>query len=549
MTLNEIAFEKDFKTRFIPLSRRLTKIENQMQKVLFTSIREGRIPTVYWNRVRREVTSLYAKMNKLLAQWSETQMPRAYWRAAKHINARIQSIKSVVLIGKKGLIESLNSRASSQIVQNLYRGASENFLNAAVMGRKNLFTLIRLTQQTLIDESLIDITVAQGMEMGNLRKAANALTGQLWGELYGVAEGKQFVQAGKMRYKPNTYAELVARTKFMEAHSQAALMTASNYKTDLVQISTHNTNCEQCMDYEGKVFSVSGEDKRFPILNNIPPYHPRCLHLMYPTFVSMMEVQGTLESFSDFSKGKIDQPPIPASFIPVNQRGALLRAAGPIPKEISKVAIRPTSQTLPNLTAKKGAESVTKSFGKSPAALQNVVDKHVDFNLLMSGKNGGSYMASSSTISIGTNLKATNKFTAIRHEIGHHIDSRMGTGVVSGVRHNWSNGGEFKAALNKDVGNLLGNIKQSTALNKALNGSKMGDSSLGDLFEAATKGRVKGYFGHGMEYYRNKPDMFFGEPFANMTEIYGRSGRGGWSFLQKHLPETTRVYEQAVLGV
>ena len=315
-----IAFEKDFKARFLPLSKRLTKIESQMQKVLFASVKSGRIPTVYWNRTRRELTLLYAKMNQLLAQWSETQIPRAYWRAAKHINARIQSIKSIVVIGKKGLIEVLNSRASSQIVQNLYRAASENFLDAIVMGRKNMFTLTRLTQQTLINESLIDITVAQGMELGDLRKAANAMTGQLWGELYGVTESKQFVQAGKMRYKPNVYAELVARTKFIEAHSQAALMMAANYETDLVQISTHNTDCGDCIEYEGKIYSRSGKSKIFPPLYNIPPYHCRCLHLMFPTFMSMMEVQGTLDSFSAFSLGKISRPPVPASFIPAAER-------------------------------------------------------------------------------------------------------------------------------------------------------------------------------------------------------------------------------------
>jgi len=315
-----IAFEKDFKARFLPLSKRLTKIENQMQKVLFAAVRDGRAYTVYWNRVRRELTQLYGAMNKILAQWSETQIPRAYWRAGKHIHARIESIKSIVVIGKKGLLQSLNSRASSQIIQNLYRSASENFLDAIVMGRKNMFTLTRLTQQTLISESLIDITVAQGMELGDLRKAANAMTGQFWGELYGTIEGKQFVQAGKMRYKPNVYAELVARTKFIEAHSQASLMMAANYETDLTQISTHNTDCSQCIDFEGKIFSISGKSKIFPALYDIPPFHPRCLHLMFPTFLSMMEVQGTLDSFSAFSMGKISRPPVPASFIPVAER-------------------------------------------------------------------------------------------------------------------------------------------------------------------------------------------------------------------------------------
>ena len=316
----DAAFKKEFTSQFLPLSKRLAKIENKMQRVLFASVKNNRIPTAYWNQIRRELTVLYAQMNKILADWSKTHIPRAYSRAARYINARIQSIKSITVIGKKGLLEVLNSRATSQIVQNLYRGASENFLDAIIMGRKNMFTLTRLTQQTLINESLIDITVAQGMELGNLRVAADAMTGQFWGELYGTVESKQFVQAGKMRFKPRVYAELVARTKFIEAHSQASIMMASNYETDLIQISTHNTNCEVCIDFEGKIFSISGNSKIFPPLYELPPYHPRCLHLSFPTFMSMMEVQKTLDSFSAFSLGKISRPPVPASFIPVAER-------------------------------------------------------------------------------------------------------------------------------------------------------------------------------------------------------------------------------------
>ncbi len=320
MTISEIAFEKDFKTRFIPLMKRLSRIELRIQQTLFEALKYNRTSTIYWNRVRRKLTTLYREMNLVFSVWSKNQIPVVYRKTISLMDARIKSMKSVVDIGRRGVLEVLNTRASSQIVQNLYRSASEVFLDASVMGRKNMFTLTRLTQQTLLDESLIDITVAQGMEMGDLRKAANAMTGQFWGELYDKVDGKQFVQAGKMRYNPSKYAELVARTKFIEAHSQAALVTAANYETDLVQISTHNTDCAQCIDFEGKIFSVSGKDKRFPPLYTIPPYHPRCLHLMFATFVSMMEVQGTLDSFSDFSLGRVTRPPIPASFIPIAQR-------------------------------------------------------------------------------------------------------------------------------------------------------------------------------------------------------------------------------------
>ena len=135
-----------------------------------------------------------------------------------------------------------------------------------------------------------------------------------------AVDNEMLVQAGSKRFKPNYYAELVARTKFHEAHSYAAIATCNNYGTDLVIISSHNTKTQICMDYEGKVFSLSGKDKRFPLLDMVPPFHPNCLHLMYPMFESAMEVDGTLNSFSDFSNGRVDRPPYPASFIPLTKR-------------------------------------------------------------------------------------------------------------------------------------------------------------------------------------------------------------------------------------
>ena len=75
-----------------------------------------------------------------------------------------------------------------------------------------------------------------------------------------------------------------------------------------------------CIPYEGRIYSVNGKDKRFPPLDNTTPYHPNCLHLMFPAFVSAMEAQGSLDAFSAFSKGKISRPPVPAGFIPISKR-------------------------------------------------------------------------------------------------------------------------------------------------------------------------------------------------------------------------------------
>ncbi|MBA7557934.1 hypothetical protein ES705_50717 [subsurface metagenome] len=158
--------------------------------------------------------------------------------------------------------------------------------------------------------------------MGDLREAKDMLAAIFESPQWDIVNKKWYVQAGRYKYKPSYYAELVARTKFHQAQSQAALMQAANYETDLIQVSSHNTTTELCMPFEGKIFTISGKDKRFPPLTESPPYHPNCLHLLFPAFESGLQAQGTLESFSSFSKGEISRPPVPSSFIPVKERGA-----------------------------------------------------------------------------------------------------------------------------------------------------------------------------------------------------------------------------------
>jgi len=556
------SFEKDFAVRFKSLSRRLTKLETSLQSLTVSAINSAQASIGYWRAIEAEMNAIYGQMISNFNAWSAKEIPLRYKNSLFTINQRIARNKGIINIGKKTTTQLLNSTASRQIVNALYQDAAASFSSAAAVGKRNLVRYTRATQQALIGEGLVDITVATGFQLGNLRLAADGLTAGFWSAMDEGVKNKRFVQAGKFKYRPEYYAELVARTKFHAAHTQASLMQGRNFGTDLMQVSSHNTETRICMPFEGKIYSASGKDFRFPPLTDSPPFHPNCLHLIMPAFESAMEVQGTLKGFSDFSKGNINKPPVPAGFVPVSQRGKsslLRRAAGPTPKDLKGAALIPTSRSLPNLTARssaasglesKGLNSSLKAFEKSPAALQAAVEKNTDFKLdfLKPGSNGASYHTGKSRVTIGDKIKSVNRPASLRHEIGHHLDNKMGTRI--GERgFAYSNSGAYKAALQKDVSNILGNAKQSTSLNKVLNGSKVGDASLSDLFDAASQGRVKGYFTHGRSYYSGNPERIFGEPFANMTEIYGRSGRGAWTFLQKNLPESTKIYEQAIAGL
>lgn len=314
-------FERDFRTRFKRLDKSLDKIENKILKILTKSMDNPETSSIYWNKVRRDIDIQYAKMVAIFDDWAKKEIPLVYRRSIRSMAKRINATKNIINVAGRTTIEMIHARGSAQVMGLLYQNAIESFLSASVAGRKNVRNFTRLTQQKLIADSIIDLELsATFIETGNLGKSISGLSSNLWNKSAEALDGKRYVQAGSKKYKPSYYAQMVGRVKFHEANAEAALMTAANYDTDLIQVSSHNTKTTICLDFEGKIFSVSGKDPRFPPLTEVPPYHVNCLHLLNPTFEGAMQIQGTLDSFSAFSRGEISRPPIPASFIPVSER-------------------------------------------------------------------------------------------------------------------------------------------------------------------------------------------------------------------------------------
>ncbi len=95
---------------------------------------------------------------------------------------------------------------------------------------------------------------------------------------------------------------------------------AINHDTDLIQVSSHNSVCEVCQRHEGKIFSLTGSDNRFPSLPDVPPFCDNCRHSIYVTFDSALEVSNTLKKFIEFSNDRTEKHPFLKNFIPISKR-------------------------------------------------------------------------------------------------------------------------------------------------------------------------------------------------------------------------------------
>lgn len=88
------------------------------------------------------------------------------------------------------------------------------------------------------------------------------------------------VDKGGRQWSLDTYANMLIRTKAVEARNAgvANRMAENNY--DLVQVSAHGAS-DVCADWEGVILSVSGQTDGYPTVDeaeNDGLFHPNCLH-------------------------------------------------------------------------------------------------------------------------------------------------------------------------------------------------------------------------------------------------------------------------------
>lgn len=77
------------------------------------------------------------------------------------------------------------------------------------------------------------------------------------------------------------YSEMLARTHIIKANNEGVVNRASDFGIDIVQVSSHGATDDICSEQEGKIYSISGDSKKYDSLSgNEPPFHPNCKHTL-----------------------------------------------------------------------------------------------------------------------------------------------------------------------------------------------------------------------------------------------------------------------------
>lgn len=80
------------------------------------------------------------------------------------------------------------------------------------------------------------------------------------------------------RIPADKYMNGVVQYNLRKAHVTGAENTIVQNGLDLVYVNYVGITCEYCAKYQGRVYSISGNDSRFPKMEIRPPYHAHCVH-------------------------------------------------------------------------------------------------------------------------------------------------------------------------------------------------------------------------------------------------------------------------------
>ena len=105
----------------------------------------------------------------------------------------------------------------------------------------------------------------------------------------------------------SSYAAMAARSARMESANIGAFGRALENGTDYVRCTEIWPTCEICARYQGRIYCISGKDRRFPALfetalrRGYALMHPNCRHEFIPVWLELMD-KGELEKEIRLSK-------------------------------------------------------------------------------------------------------------------------------------------------------------------------------------------------------------------------------------------------------
>lgn len=278
-TVGQIPERQDIST----LSKFYGKISRKIKVVVMELLTEN-YTEIKAIKTRKEVEALVHRLNVFVSGWVRKSTKDAYRDALKVgiIRMNVLGLKSDPEFDKKIHTRTVEKyredtfdvfiKSNQSIIENT--NALIAMAQAAGAGLEK-FQAFDMRDEVVIS-NLLDEMITEGATRQAAKKAIIAHFQNIIGD-------GNFININGRNYNIIKYAKMVARTRLRRTQSEATKNLAMQYDNDLVEISDHSTETEICKEFEGNVYSLNGNTPGYDILVEAPPFHPNCMHSMFPT--------------------------------------------------------------------------------------------------------------------------------------------------------------------------------------------------------------------------------------------------------------------------
>lgn len=234
--------------------------------------------------IRESINRLITMLNRSAVKWTERAVPEAY-----HIAEEISRIRLEILgINKNGDFQKKTHKQTIEyeikiMIDDLIKANQSIKQDVAVylyLAGQAAMSLSRFQAFDMRDEAFIDDLLDDALRAGETRGYAMRKVKNYYKDRFGEMK---FININGRNYEMRAYADLVAKTRLRVVQTKAVLNSCKEYENDLVEVSDHGTDCLICQEFEGRIYSLSGQDPIYPYLDIYTPFHPRCQHNIRPT--------------------------------------------------------------------------------------------------------------------------------------------------------------------------------------------------------------------------------------------------------------------------
>lgn len=277
----------------------LIKVFQQARQQLIDAIIHGGVGTkVYANTLLQQLEKQLKQMEKQSAYYVQTVIPAEYQKALDELYAYFK--KNNLLMKPPQSFAQLHNDAIYEIAREMQYQIGQGL---SQVGRQI---------ERYIEDARDNALRQAGLEATGSKLASGSTVFQMRNELVKRLENEgfmtvQYSEGSRAFQVPiDVYATMVSRSTTREAGNIARenQLIANGY--DLVQMTTHFPTCEICSMYQGRVYSISGKDKRFPALfdtafkSGYRNVHPNCRHSIAP-WIESMHTQEEIENIINIS--------------------------------------------------------------------------------------------------------------------------------------------------------------------------------------------------------------------------------------------------------